>query len=126
MTVLKLIYGLGPGHYHTARYWRKGLSWGFKTGFWPYAKYSRFVATLNPPAYQKLSQNKISEKALLQLLGIPSPRLVGRLHSRYGVSSTGTPLTSAADLHELLLANPQLDRLCFKLVGGYGGRASKP
>jgi hypothetical protein len=121
MVILKLVYGLGPGHYHTARYWRKDLSWDFKTGFWPYRKFRRVVSRLNPPSYQKLSQNKVCEKALLQLLHIPTPRFIGSLHVQRGLSASGTRLTGADDLHALLLMNPGLDRLCFKLVEGYGG-----
>lgn len=121
MLVLRLLHGLGPGHYHIARYWRRELPWDFKTGFWTYKKFRRFVSTLNPPAYQKLSQNKISEKAILQLLQIPTPGFLGRLHAQLGVAATGAKLTSSKDLTQLLQSNPQVDRLCFKLVEGYGG-----
>lgn len=121
MLVLRLVYGLGPRHYHVARYWRRDLPWSFKTGFWTYKKFRRFVGTLNPPAYQKLSQNKISEKAILELLKIPSPRFLGRLHAELGIDHTGERLTNSADLKKLLLSQPEIDRLCFKLVEGYGG-----
>lgn len=121
MLVLRLVYGLGPRHYHVARYWRRDLSWSFKTGFWTYKKFRRFVGTLNPPAYQKLSQNKISEKAILELLKIPTPRFLGRLHARLGVDHRGKRLINSADLTKLLLSQPEIERLCFKLVEGYGG-----
>ncbi|MEQ8802217.1 sugar-transfer associated ATP-grasp domain-containing protein [Haliea sp.] len=121
MIVLRLFYGLGPSHYHIARYWRRELPWRFKTGFWTYKKFRRFVSKLNPPAYQKLSQNKISEKAILQLFQIPTPHFFGRLHARLGVAATGERLISGDDLTQFILAKPQIDRLCFKLVEGYGG-----
>lgn len=121
MIVLRLFHGLGPRHYHTARYWRKELPWEFKTGFWNYKKFRRFVKTLNPPAYQKLSQNKISEKAVLQLLKIPTPMFLGWLHFRLGVAVTGEKLNSGVDLTRLLQSLPPIERVCFKLVEGYGG-----
>jgi hypothetical protein len=121
MLILKLVYGLGPGHYHAARYWRKGLPWAFKKGFWPYQKFRRVISEINPPPYQKLSQNKFSEKAVLQLVSIPTPRFIGRLHHQRGLSSSGQRLTNAGELGDLLLANPEIDELCFKLAEGYGG-----
>lgn len=122
MVVLKLFYGLGPGHYHIARYWRKELSWRYKTGFWPYPKFRRFVGKLNPPTYQKLSQNKVCEKALLQMGNIPSPTFIGRLHYRQGFSATGEELHCAADLDALLRSTPGIEKLCFKPVEGFGGQ----
>lgn len=122
MIILKLFHGLGPGHYHTARYWRRELSWKFKTGFWTYRKFRRVVSTINSPFYQKVSQNKVCEKAVLSLLGIPTPTFIGSLHDQRGLSLSGGPLTGAADLEQLLLANPWIDRLCFKPVEGFGGQ----
>src|SRR5690606_2091255 len=98
----RLFYGLGPGHYHIARYWRKGLSWEFKTGFLPYRKFRRVVSAINPAAYQKLSQNKVAEKAILQLLAIPTPAFVGSLHCERGMSASGDRLNNAEDLYQLL------------------------
>jgi hypothetical protein len=121
MVILRLFYGLGPGFYHIARFWRKDLPWSFKTGFWPYRKFSRFVSAVNPPSFQKLSQHKVCEKAILQLLGIPTPRFVGSLHRQRGRSPSGESLTSPDQLYDLLLRDASLCRLCFKLVEGYGG-----
>lgn len=122
MVVLRLVYGLGPGFYHTARFWRRDLPWAFKTGFLPYSKFRRVVGAINPPSYQKMSQDKVCEKAILQLVGIPTPRFIGSLHHRRGLSATGSSLTSAEALQQLLMADQQLDRLCFKLVEGSGGQ----
>lgn len=122
MAVLRVVYGLGPGFYHTARFWRRGLPWSFKTGFLPYRKFRRLVAAINPPSYQKLSQDKVCEKAILQLVGIPTARFMGRLHHHRGLSPTGDRLTDAEELHRLLLENTWIDRLCFKLVEGSGGQ----
>lgn len=121
MVVLKVFYGLGPGFYHTARLWRKDLPWEFKTGFLPYRKFRHVVSAINPPAYQKMSQDKVCEKAILQLVGLPTPRFVGSLHPQRGLSFSGESLTGPEELHRLLLANPAIGRLCFKLVEGFGG-----
>ena len=112
---------MGPRHYHVARHWRRELAWEFKTGFWNYPKFRRFLNTLNPPAYQKISQSKLSEKAVLELLKIPTPRFLGRFHAHLGVAETGARLINSTDLTELLHSHPEVDRLCFKLVEGYGG-----
>lgn len=122
MVVLRLVYGLGPGFYHTARFWRKDLPWDFKTGFLPYSKFRRVVSAINPPSYQKMSQDKVCEKAILQLLGIPTPRFVGSLHHQRGLSPSGGSLTDAGELYHLLQSDPSIDKFCFKLVEGSGGQ----
>ncbi len=122
MAALRLFYGLGPGFYHTARFWRKGLPWAFKTGFWPYGKFRGVLNKINPPSYQKMSQDKVCEKAILQLVGIPTPQFFGSLHHKRGLSASGNRLTNADELHQLLLCNPGVGRLCFKLVEGSGGQ----
>ncbi|MFA5631090.1 MAG: sugar-transfer associated ATP-grasp domain-containing protein [Porticoccaceae bacterium] len=122
MAALKLFHGIGPGLYHSARLWRRGLPWRFKKGFWPYHKFRRFVATINPPAYQKLSQNKFCEKAILALASIPTAQFLGHLHHQRGSSASGEKLTNAAELGHLLTTCPAIDKVCFKLVEGYGGQ----
>jgi len=39
-----------------------------------FRQYTAHVDAVNPRDYRKLSQNKISEKAILTLMGIPTPR----------------------------------------------------
>jgi len=122
MVILKLVYGLGPGYYHSARLWRSELPWSFKTGFWPYKKFRRFISTINPPAYQKLSQNKLSEKAILSLVHLPTATFLGHLHHQYGLSRSGKKLNNAHQLGELLMEHSTTEKLCFKLVEGFGGQ----
>ena len=122
MVILKVVYGLGPGYYHTARFWRKDLPWDFKTGSWPYKKFRRIVNRINPPSYQKMSQDKVCEKAILQLVGIPTSRFIGSLHHQRGLSPSGQRLTGPDELYQLLISRPEIDRLCFKLVEGFGGQ----
>jgi hypothetical protein len=121
MLVLKLCYGLGPGHYHTARYWRRELPWDFKAGYWTYKKYHNYLCRINDPLYYKISQNKIPEKAVLQLFNIPGTAFIGHLHREHGLLATGAPLRGSSDLEAWLLAHPGCERLCFKLVEGSGG-----
>lgn len=121
MIVLRLFYGIGPGFYHTTRFWRKELSWDFKTGFYPYSKFRRIVAAINPPSYQKMSQDKVCEKAILQLSGIPTPRFFGHLHPQRGLSRTGSKLTNAQELLSMFLEVQDAKKVCFKLVEGFGG-----
>ncbi len=122
MVVLKLVHGLGPGLYHTARFWRRDVPWHFKRGFWPYHRFRRFIATINPPAYQKLSQNKFCEKAILTLSSVPTAQFLGHLHHQRGIAASGGKLTNAAELDSLMARHPAIEKLCFKLVEGYGGQ----
>lgn len=122
MAILRVFYGLGPGFYHAAKFWRKDVTWDFKTGFWPYKKFRQVINKINPPQYQKLSQHKVCEKAILQLVGIPTPQFIGSLHAQRGRTFAGESLTCAEELQALLVNNLDIDRLCFKLVEGYGGQ----
>ena len=62
------------------------------------------------------------EKAILQLLEIPTPRFIGSLHHCRGLSLSGEKLTGPDELYQLLMSRPEIDRFCFKLVEGFGGQ----
>jgi hypothetical protein len=79
------------------------------------------VAALNPVAYRKLSQNKVAEKAILTLMGIPTPRFIGFLHPDDGRDASGAPLRGADDLERLFGSDPAR-RVCFKLIESHGGK----
>lgn len=121
MAALFSFRGVGPGYYHTAGFWRRELSWRDKTLHLSAREYRRVVDRLNPASYRKLSQNKIAEKAILSLFRIPTPRFVGRIHSRIGCDVSGRPLRSVADL-ERLVYEQGFDPLVFKQLEGYGGK----
>lgn len=121
MVVLRAMRGVGPGYYHTAGFWRRDLSWEDKTGQLSEREYRRCLRVLNPPPYRKLSQNKIPEKAILALHGIPTPRFLGRLHMHVGRTAAGGPLRDAADL-EHLARHEGATRMVFKPLEGWGGR----
>jgi hypothetical protein len=119
--VLLAFHGVGPSCYHTAGFWRRGLSWQDKTRQLSAVEYRRRVAALNPAPYRKLSQNKIPEKAILTLFGVPTPRFLGRLHAGAGYDHAGRPLRDAADL-ERLTRECGATRLVFKRLEGWGGK----
>lgn len=121
MVVLRLLHGVGPGYYHTAGFWRRELAWDDKTEQVSAREYRRRVGLLNPVSYRKLSQNKIPEKAILSLFGVPTPRFLGRLEARKGCGLDGRPLCNAADLERLASGHGER-RLVFKQLEGWGGK----
>lgn len=121
MAVLFALRGVGPGYYHTAGFWRREVAWKDKSLQLSAREYRRTVGRLNPWLYRKLSQNKIPEKAILSLFGLPTPRFLGRLHAHAGCDSNGRPLRNAADL-ERLVHECGTQRLVFKQLEGHGGK----
>ena len=121
MVILRMLRGVGPGYYHTAGFWRRDLGWSDKTGQLSAGEYRRLVARLNPLQYRKLSQNKIPEKAILTLFGIPTPRFLGRLQAQIGADFAGRPLRTPEDL-ERLIQDCATARMVFKHPEGWGGK----
>jgi len=80
----------------------------------------RALDAMNPGPYRKLSQHKLAEKALLSMLGLPTPRFLGFAHPAGGRAADGAPLMTAADFERFLRDVP-IDRFCAKLTEGHGG-----
>jgi hypothetical protein len=120
MTLLMLVRGIGPRYYHLARFWRRGIPLGTKLAHFSDGQYRRKVAELNPANYQKLSQHKVAEKAILTLFGLPTPRFIGFYHVPRGRTARSVPLRSSANLVALLRSHVG-GRVCFKAVEGFGG-----
>jgi hypothetical protein len=120
MTVLMLLRGIGPRYYHLARFWRPGIPMRTKLAHFSDGQYRREIARLNPAAYQKCSQHKVVEKAVLALFGLPTPRFLGFYHALRGRTAASGPLRGSQDLEELLRARVG-QRVCFKAVEGFGG-----
>lgn len=120
MLVLRLARGLGPRYYLLGRFWRPDMAWRDKWNHFNDREYRRTVAGLNPPTYQKVSQHKVVEKAMLSLMGFPTPRFLGFFHRERGVAFDGHALRSAADLERLLRTCGE-PRVVIKLVEGWGG-----
>lgn len=120
MGSLMLLRGIGPRYYHLARFWRPGIPFSTKLDHYGDGQYRRKVAELNPPGYQKISQHKVAEKAVLSLFGLRTPRFIGFYHATRGRSADSHPLRSSRDLESLVM-----DRIgeivCFKSVEGSGG-----
>lgn len=121
MAALGSLHGVGPRYYHIAGFWRRDLGWRDKTGQLGPRAYQRRLEEINPGAYRKLSQNKVSEKAIFALFGIPTARFFGRLHERVGLDVAGRPLCNAADL-ERLVRERRAARIVFKPAEGWGGK----
>lgn len=112
--------GLGPRYYVVAGMARPGFSREDKWKHISAKKYYRAIDRLNPPSYQKLSQNKISEKALCLSLAIPSAEYLGYYHPRKGCTSSGGALTNSTQVEALL--SPLVDQqICIKPAEGWGG-----
>lgn len=84
-------------------------------------EFHRALDVLNPPAYRKLTQSKLAEKGLYELLGIPSPRLLAHYHPESGYARDFGALCSPAAF-ERWLQSQSGRRLCIKPLEGWGGR----
>jgi len=121
MGFLFLARQLGPMLYYEARLWSKDYTMKQKMRFMSGQRYHKRISELNPPSYQKLSQHKLAEKALLTLLGVPTPKFLGYLHSVEGCTPDFVPLNTAEALRSMLAASP-CSKICFKPSEGWGGK----
>jgi hypothetical protein len=120
MTALMLLRGIGPRYYQLARFWRRGIPLRTKLAHFSDGQYRRKIARLNPANYQKVSQHKVVEKAVLSLFGLRTPRFIGYYHVTRGLVGGGQTLRSSGDL-DTVLRNRAGQRVCFKAVEGFGG-----
>ena len=102
MLVLQLRYSIGPGFYHAARLWRRDIPFRDKTRYLVGHRYLKAVGKINNPAYHKLSQHKVAEKALLTMFSIPTTEFHGYYHPYGGRTTDGSPLTSADEFLALV------------------------
>lgn len=121
IAVLMPIYGVGPGFYQMAGFWKRDIAWCDKISHLNPTAYRRVVDSLNPREYRKISQNKLSEKAMLRFFNLPSPAYIGYYNSRVGQDASGQPLQCAADLERLLRHLGHGSRVCFKPLEGWAG-----
>lgn len=120
MISLRIMSGVGLEYYHTAKLWRKELSWQFKRNHLGSTQYSHCLAKINPVAYRKISQNKLSEKGLLRLFNIPSTGYLGYFCERSGQAIDGAPLRNSEQL-ETFLRSHAPGQVCFKPTEGWAG-----
>jgi len=120
MILLYVYRGLGPGYYLFGRFWRREIPLRSKLRHLNERSYAQKLSHTNNPKYQKLSQNKVAEKALFSLFSIPTPRFLGHIHPIEGLACDSASLRNGNDLTRLLLQErPQA--ICFKPVEGWGG-----
>lgn len=120
MSALFLVRRIGPGYYLQARWWRASVPFADKWAHVNKKEYNEFIDRWNRRPYQKSSQHKVIEKAILQLVGVPTPEFIGFIHPQRGARADGRALRSLADL-EALSRELVGKKICFKLVEGYGG-----
>jgi hypothetical protein len=120
MTLLFIFRNIGPGYYLQARWWRPEIPFKDKWLHVNRTEYNNFIDRWNSRPYQKTSQHKVLEKAVLQLLAVPTPEFIGFLHCHTGVQKSGQHLCTFDDFMQLcqsLIGK----RICLKPVEGYGG-----
>jgi hypothetical protein len=120
MGVLFLFRRIGPGYYLTARWWRSEVPFGDKWLHVNKYEYNAFIDRWNAQPYQKTSQHKVVEKAVLQLQCIPTPDFIGFLHSNCGIGTDGQPLKTLDDFYRLC-QKLRGKKICLKPVEGFGG-----
>lgn len=121
MLVLWIWRGQGPGYYHMAGFWRREISWQVKMSHMNMREYRTIITHFNKPEYRKISQNKIPEKGILALFGLPCTEFLGYLHKFDGMDKKGKPLRTPTDLGCLLQTLP-MDRICFKPAESWAGQ----
>ena len=62
MIALFVFHGNGPNFYQMAGFWQTGQRWSVMSRHLSYRQFKARVDALNPPPYQKLSQNKVAER----------------------------------------------------------------
>jgi Sugar-transfer associated ATP-grasp len=125
MARLKLTHDIGIHYYQMAGMWRRDMPWSEKVGHLGARDYIKALETANPMPYRKLVQHKLPEKALLTLLGLPTPRFLGLARVVGGRTADGLPLATVDDFERFLATLP-VDRICFKVMEGHGGRGFLP
>jgi len=124
MVFLLIFRGVGPGYYLSAGLWDKNITWKQKLGWRSQSDYRKRVYLYNPRPYQKISQNKVSEKALLSLFKIPTAEFYGFMHPVYGKDHKGHALRNGHDALRVIEEN-NIDKFCIKELEGFSGRGFK-
>lgn len=112
--------GLGPRYFVVAGMARKNFKEADKWLHISAREYYNAVDKLNPPLYRKLTQSKLSEKALYQLLHIPTASMLGYFHPVVGVTNRGDALQTAESLQKLLQQHID-STVMIKPLEGFGG-----
>ena len=122
MARLYLRHGVGPNYYLLAGLANPDATKVEKDGHLSTRQYKTAINKLNPPLYRKITQNKLSEKAFLGLIGAPISEFYGYFNRQSGfISNSSGPLKNAHQLNDLFKKHKD-EILCFKLLEGWGGK----
>ena len=103
LTALRVLRRQSVHYYYYSRLYRPQLSWSEKLDHFHSTEYNKLCRKLNP--LRAAYRNKIVQKALLQLAGLPTPKLLGSLQRKAGWTYAGTPLHDAEQLRRLLTSS---------------------
>ncbi|NQD35598.1 hypothetical protein HPT27_01100 [Permianibacter sp. IMCC34836] len=115
---LRLLRGHSIQYYYFARCYRRSLRWQEKWHHFSIPEYDRLCDRLNP--HRATFRFKTIQKCLFLQTGIPTPHLIGYLHTNEGWSSTGQRLCDANDLSTVLAGYVGSD-IIIKDAHGSGG-----
>lgn len=121
MMCLYVRNGIGPNYYLLAGMADKKMTWTEKCQHLSDANYHKAIDILNPQPYRKITQHKLTEKALFTLVKIPTADFIGFYHPTKGVDGKGNSLTTIQQLSKLLSLY-QEQKICIKLPEGFGGK----
>lgn len=120
IALLLILGGNGPGYYYMAGMADRKLFWRDKKAHLSPKAWRKAIRKLNNEQYFKLSQHKLSEKSILTVAGIPTPKFLGYFHDRAGRTISNDPLRSLPDWMRFLTMVCG-KRFCVKLAEGFGG-----
>ncbi len=111
---------IGPNYYLQAGMADPEMSWDYKCAHISDKDYHAALDKLNPRAYRKITQHKLSEKSFLQFSKIPCAKFIGFLEPVKGFDADGNSLINEGQLCSLLTG--YLDKkICIKIPEGFGG-----
>lgn len=113
---------IGPNYYLLAGFADPNIPFEMKTQHLNDEEYHRCLNRLNPKEYRKITQHKLSEKALLQLLGVPMADFVAYWSDKGGFAMGNAQELKSLDDLDILLRRYRDRILCFKMLEGWGGR----
>ena len=104
-----------------AGFWKREVPWADKKGHLGPSAYRKAVGQLNSMPYRKLSQNKLSETAILRLFHIPTPEYLGYYNGIAGQDADGMELCSLDHFRSFLGKFTNYTKICFKPLEGWAG-----
>lgn len=111
---------IGPNYYLQAGMADPEMTWDYKCAHISDKDYHAALDKLNPRAYRKITQHKLSEKSFLQFANIPCAKFIGFLEPVTGFDSHGNDLKTEEQLQSLLIDYVG-ESICIKIPEGYGG-----